>query len=134
MQLSGDKLTDPKYGEHEVKAMVEEVEMMCHGYRKTLLMPPLTAAAAPVELRDESKEGEGKEESKDESLEERKVEDDGAAAGVSKKTLAKLEEELTGHKRKNMSLNRRLSELEEELEGLQVRSGEERIDVQCSCF
>jgi len=110
-ELSGDKLTDPKYGEHEVKAMVEEVEMMCHGYRKTLLMPPLTDAAAPPAER--------KEEGKDESREEGKVEDGGAAAGVSRETLAKLEEELTRQKRKNMSLNRRLSELEQELESLQ---------------
>ena len=117
-ELTGDKLTDPKYGEHEVKAMVEEVEMMCQGYRKTLLMPAISASAP---LQEESMECEGKEEErKQEEQEERKVEDD--SAGVNKETLSKLEEELMGYKRKNMTLNRRLSELEEELESFKESS------------
>jgi len=85
----------PKHTDHEVKAMVEEVEMMCSGYRKVLRMPAMAM------------QEEGKEEGKDDR-------GDGASA----EKLAELESKLATYKTKNMDLNARLSDLEVALENL----------------
>ena len=100
--LEATGLNDPDYSESEVKAMVEEVEMMCIGYRKALRMPRRTNSVE--ETKHEEKDDAGDREEEEEKS--------------SSTSLADLEAELAKYKKENVGLTSRLTRLQSQLDEL----------------
>ena len=131
LESNKDSLTDPKYGEHEVKAFVEEVEDMAQEWRGAMRMKPRASASSDaVSLTREDTKKSSLEEEKEERKEDNDASHDashGASHDASRDAdvaaLAALEASrdadhkiLNQLRADNKCLTIKLAELEEEIE------------------